>query len=176
MKFIATWIVIVAIFTVGLAVQWLPDDRRWAGVHAFGFMLLFLCLFGVPMWISRSCWFIKQALESASHGDWQRVKAFLARFNYPSPRYEGIIKLLLQISESPEKEIKIDLTGSNEFIAYDRHGFTAESKQKMLKKINSGWINGGLFESPKIFKILANLLVYIIFIKIILIIIGLFIK
>lgn len=177
MKLIVTWIAIIAMAAIGLATQCLPDDRRLEIIHMLGFMLLVICFIFVPLWISKSCWYVKQAIEWASRGNWGQVKEFLivrGKSNYPSPRYADIVKLLLQLCANPEQKPKQASPEFDQYVVYNgfRYELTSEGKEKMIEKINSGWINGGVFESPKLLNILFRAFIIITVLKVIAVVVN----
>lgn len=161
MKLIVTWIAIISMAAIGMAVQWLPDDRKMVIFHVLGFMLLAICLIVTPIWLSCSAWIVKKAIGRAKSNDWNSVRIFLISRGwliYPSPRYSSIVRLMLHLCTKPKESPKQEVGKYGEYLKYDSgiYMVSHDGWNKMTDTINAGWINGEFFEKPKYLEILLR--------------------
>jgi hypothetical protein len=69
-----------------------------------------------------------------------------------------IVRLVRQLSADYEKEPRIRSKELKQYIVYNgsRYSITPDGWEKMIDKINSGWINGRFFENPNYLQLLLR--------------------
>lgn len=151
MRTIITWVVIFVIIVGGLLAQSFPDDSGLYLLSSFWGTAAFITLIVTPIWISASCWMVKNTIRAAGEGNFKAMRFFLLSrgwFIFPLQRYQSIIEILRRLCLDPSTPPSIN---SGEFTSYiirdgETYKLTSEGVEKMLKRVNSGWINGTMYE------------------------------
>jgi hypothetical protein len=162
MKLIITWILIGSVIAGETALLWLfPNQGIPDWIQTLGGVASVIVVIATPVWLSGSAWFVKRAIDGAKREDWVSVRFFLISrgwFIYPSPRYMEIVRLVRQLSADYEKEPRIRSKELKQYIVYNgsRYSITPDGWEKMIDKINSGWINGRFFENPNYLQLLLR--------------------
>ena len=135
-------------------------------------LLTITIIIGTPIWISASCWRIKLAISSAEKNDYENVRFNLfsrGLFLFPLQKHHEIFLVLSQLSKD-RKTRPVGMT--SEFERYivindtGEYGITREGIEKMTKKVNTGFLTGSFYESPRYFRLLVGLFVIFIMIRI----------
>ncbi len=135
-------------------------------------LLTITIIIGTPIWISASCWRIKLAISSAEKNDYENVRLNLfsrGLFLFPLQKHHEIFLVLSQLSKD-RKTKPVGMT--SEFERYivindtGEYGITREGIEKMTKKVNTGFLTGSFYESPRYFRLLVRLFVIFIIIRI----------
>lgn len=173
MKAIITWGVLFLIVTLGVSSFWLPTLSAAQPATIFVFLL-------APIWMSWSCWIVKMAIDAAQQNNYKLVRFYLFSRGwliFPLSKYSEIIRLLRQLSQDRTKRPKGLSAKFSEYIVKDdfkEYVLNWEGKEKMINIVNTGWVTGKFYESPKPMKILMYIVIIIAIIRGVLAIAGLF--
>ena len=173
MRITLTWVALFIIEAFGIAAVWIFVTGRWqvnphgtpahlaAGLLlAIAIFVAIMVIFLTPVWMLRSCLIVKKAIESAQIDDYKSASSYLSRKLLLLPRYAEIIFILRQLCEDRKRKPKGVTSEFSKYIVMDEwgdHALSLEGKEKMIKKINSGWLGAEKaekFGSPKTIRIL----------------------
>jgi len=175
-------LVVTALLAAGIGAQWLPGGNAVIGIKALGYLVVFLTIIVVPMWMSGGCHVLKMAIDSIQKNEFDRARFYLISRSwmiFPLPKYAEIIQLLRRFCEDQSHNPTTYFPQFTAFFVKDgfnQYVLTEEGRDKMVARVNSGWITGEFFESPKYLKLLLRLTVAMALIRILIAIIDFFIR
>jgi hypothetical protein len=188
MKTAFTWLIFLTLLAVCVAIQWLPDPlehapRTFDKVLVFKSLAWTVMVFGIMwmlVWIPMASWRVKKAIAKAQEPDYEGIRNSLhptASPLYPSPRYNDIVLLLEQLYTTPSAKPEVKASDFSQYFTTRGQGYflTLEGKEKMLDRINSGFLSAKFmdnYEPKDIVKICCKLVVVVVLIRFGIFIIG----